>query len=121
MVPHIGFEPMISALRGRCPRPLDECGTDVRRRPPGRAAFYQSAANPGAGSALRRGAGVHFIGSAAQSAHLRHLFVLATIVRQDPRQMSIGEGTSSVIGPDDGRARDPFRPDSRATTIPRRK
>lgn len=27
MVPHGGFEPPISALRGRCPRPLDECGT----------------------------------------------------------------------------------------------
>ncbi len=26
MVPHTGFEPVISALRGRCPRPLDECG-----------------------------------------------------------------------------------------------
>ncbi len=26
LVPHIGFEPMISALRGRCPGPLDECG-----------------------------------------------------------------------------------------------
>ena len=26
LVPHTGFEPVISALRGRCPRPLDECG-----------------------------------------------------------------------------------------------
>src|SRR5918997_1709575 len=26
VVPHTGFEPVISALRGRCPRPLDECG-----------------------------------------------------------------------------------------------
>jgi hypothetical protein len=25
MVAHTGFEPVISALRGRCPRPLDEC------------------------------------------------------------------------------------------------
>ena len=32
LVPHTGFEPVISALRGRCPRPLDECGTVVRRR-----------------------------------------------------------------------------------------
>ncbi len=24
-VAHTGFEPVISALRGRCPRPLDEC------------------------------------------------------------------------------------------------
>ena len=30
LVPHTGFEPVISALRGRCPRPLDECGTDQR-------------------------------------------------------------------------------------------
>ena len=29
LVPHIGFEPMISALRGRCPGPLDECGADA--------------------------------------------------------------------------------------------
>src|SRR5438552_2048185 len=28
LVPHIGFEPMISALRGRCPGPLDECGPE---------------------------------------------------------------------------------------------
>ncbi len=27
LVPHTGFEPVISALRGRCPGPLDECGT----------------------------------------------------------------------------------------------
>ena len=27
MVAHGGFEPPISALRGRCPRPLDECAT----------------------------------------------------------------------------------------------
>ena len=32
LVPHIGFEPMISALRGRCPGPLDECGAVQRRR-----------------------------------------------------------------------------------------
>ena len=25
MVAHTGFEPVISALRGQCPRPLDEC------------------------------------------------------------------------------------------------
>jgi hypothetical protein len=25
VVAHRGFEPLISALRGRCPRPLDEC------------------------------------------------------------------------------------------------
>ena len=31
LVPHTGFEPVISALRGRCPRPLDECGAAVSR------------------------------------------------------------------------------------------
>src|SRR5690349_17514958 len=25
LVAHRGFEPLISSLRGRCPRPLDEC------------------------------------------------------------------------------------------------
>ena len=25
MVAHTGFEPVVSALRGRCPWPLDEC------------------------------------------------------------------------------------------------
>jgi hypothetical protein len=25
LVAHTGFEPVISSLRGRCPRPLDEC------------------------------------------------------------------------------------------------
>jgi Phage integrase family len=30
LVPHTGFEPVISALRGRCPRPLDECGVGRR-------------------------------------------------------------------------------------------
>jgi hypothetical protein len=29
MVAHTGFEPVISALRGRCPRPLDECAQRV--------------------------------------------------------------------------------------------
>ncbi len=29
LVPHIGFEPMISALRGLCPGPLDECGIET--------------------------------------------------------------------------------------------
>src|SRR6266550_1585632 len=32
VVPHTGFEPVISALRGRCPGPLDECGAGRRRR-----------------------------------------------------------------------------------------
>ncbi len=27
VVAHTGFEPVISALRGRCPRPLDECAS----------------------------------------------------------------------------------------------
>jgi hypothetical protein len=26
LVPHEGFEPSISSLRGKCPGPLDECG-----------------------------------------------------------------------------------------------
>ena len=30
LVPHTGFEPVISALRGRCPGPLDECGAGRR-------------------------------------------------------------------------------------------
>ncbi len=25
VVAHMGFEPMISSLRGKCPKPLDEC------------------------------------------------------------------------------------------------
>ena len=29
LVPHTGFEPVISALRGRCPGPLDECGAAI--------------------------------------------------------------------------------------------
>jgi hypothetical protein len=36
VVPHTGFEPVISALRGRCPRPLDECGTRPTGGCPGR-------------------------------------------------------------------------------------
>jgi hypothetical protein len=28
-VAHTGFEPVISALRGRCPRPLDECAMSL--------------------------------------------------------------------------------------------
>jgi hypothetical protein len=35
LVPHTGFEPVISALRGRCPGPLDECG-EVRAGREGR-------------------------------------------------------------------------------------
>ena len=27
LVAHAGFEPAISSLRGRCPKPLDECAT----------------------------------------------------------------------------------------------
>ena len=30
LVAHTGFEPVISALRGRCPWPLDECATHAR-------------------------------------------------------------------------------------------
>ena len=28
-VAHAGFEPAVFALRGRCPRPLDECARSV--------------------------------------------------------------------------------------------
>ena len=39
LVPHTGFEPVISALRGRCPGPLDECGpVGAGGCPPGRSA-----------------------------------------------------------------------------------
>jgi hypothetical protein len=31
LVAHRGFEPLISALRGRCPRPLDECAVTWKR------------------------------------------------------------------------------------------
>ena len=31
LVAHRGFEPLISALRGRCPRPLDECAAYQRQ------------------------------------------------------------------------------------------
>ncbi len=30
MVAHTGFEPVISSLRGRCPKPLDECATPTK-------------------------------------------------------------------------------------------
>ncbi len=30
VVAHTGFEPVIFALRGRCPRPLDECALPYR-------------------------------------------------------------------------------------------
>ncbi len=33
MVAHTGFEPVISSLRGRCPRPLDECAVMVAGDP----------------------------------------------------------------------------------------
>src|SRR5436189_6428853 len=33
LVPHTGFEPVISALRGRCPGPLDECGKGLADQP----------------------------------------------------------------------------------------
>ncbi|SVB07758.1 uncharacterized protein METZ01_LOCUS160612 [marine metagenome] len=29
MVAHTGFEPVVSALRGRCPWPLDECASGL--------------------------------------------------------------------------------------------
>src|SRR6187200_413793 len=30
LVAHRGFEPLVSSLRGRCPRPLDECAKHPR-------------------------------------------------------------------------------------------
>ena len=41
LVAHTGFEPVISSLRGRCPKPLDECaakfgwGSRIRTWPNG--------------------------------------------------------------------------------------
>ena len=32
LVAHTGFEPVISSLRGRCPRPLDECASYLECR-----------------------------------------------------------------------------------------
>jgi hypothetical protein len=32
MVGHAGFEPAISSLRGRCPKPLDECPVRIKVR-----------------------------------------------------------------------------------------
>ena len=29
LVAHTGFEPVISSLRGRCPKPLDECASKI--------------------------------------------------------------------------------------------
>ncbi len=29
LVAHTGFEPVISSLRGMCPRPLDECAKGI--------------------------------------------------------------------------------------------
>ena len=31
LVAHTGFEPVVSALRGQCPRPLDECAPSAGR------------------------------------------------------------------------------------------
>ncbi len=31
LVAHTGFEPVISSLRGRCPKPLDECATEKQQ------------------------------------------------------------------------------------------
>ena len=32
LVAHRGFEPLVSSLRGRCPRPLDECASRSCKR-----------------------------------------------------------------------------------------
>ena len=39
LVAHTGFEPVVSSLRGRCPRPLDECAT--------RKIWYHTPCQPG--------------------------------------------------------------------------
>src|SRR5689334_22325144 len=49
MVPRTGFEPVVSALRGRCPGPLDERGALARR-----LAKYTGRPGPG-GKALTAG------------------------------------------------------------------
>src|SRR5664279_4591352 len=59
LVPHTGFEPVISALRGRCPGPLDECGPvagDIAARPADRIADGHGATGEGAGLGGRRSA-----------------------------------------------------------------
>ena len=33
LVAHTGFEPVISAVRGQCPRPLDECAKGLAGDP----------------------------------------------------------------------------------------
>ncbi len=43
MVAHTGFEPVISSLRGRCPKPLDECAT---KRLAGEEGFEPSLTDP---------------------------------------------------------------------------
>src|ERR1035437_3814465 len=57
LVPHTGFEPVISALRGRRPGPLDECGRAVRTDPseprPGHDATRAAVALANPGGALR--------------------------------------------------------------------
>ena len=53
LVAHRGFEPLVSALRGRCPRPLDECAVSMQK-----IAFSASARQRLAGLIrLRLGAG----------------------------------------------------------------
>ena len=46
LVPHTGFEPMVSALRGRCPGPLDECGAGGRAVEPPRPGEYKFSDQP---------------------------------------------------------------------------
>src|SRR5512141_2860380 len=58
LVPHTGFEPVISALRGRRPGPLDECGRAARTDPseprPGHDATRAPVASQTAVAATRR-------------------------------------------------------------------
>jgi hypothetical protein len=53
LVPHTGFEPVISALRGRCPRPLDECGAERRAERHDGGQGYQRSRAGSPGSSLR--------------------------------------------------------------------
>ena len=48
LVAHTGFEPVVSALRGQCPRPLDECA--ICREVP------ESASYPSVGRGVQLGA-----------------------------------------------------------------
>ena len=60
MVAHTGFEPVIFALRGRCPGPLDECATQM------------AAARPLPSIAMREPAAKQSPGVRGRSGRMRH-------------------------------------------------